>query len=241
MPQTLSRTEHEKITDDRLVRRRSQAKANAEAAGRVGGSNPRADVLGKVKAQAGMPAIGEEPDHPPPPQSSYVPPQQPPLRRSPGPAVSDATASAPHPHAPPPHHAQTLNAQGQAPPGQHPRQFSELKRYTLTDGPPAGYAPPAAGQRPPTSGSGIQPTRAQGRPPGRRHEAGPNGGGAGGQPGTPGPYGGPPNQGYPAGTPPPHPPPGEPSQPPASRPQATTFAELGFQAGKASEKDCIIM
>ncbi|GJJ14818.1 hypothetical protein Clacol_009086 [Clathrus columnatus] len=241
-PHALSRTEHEKITDDRLVRRRSQAKATAEAAGRIGTSNGRNDVLSTVRAQSGMPAIGEEPDQPPPPpphhsQPQPQPQQRQPLRQSPGPIPGGPAPTSPsHTPAPshtPPSHAHTLGPPtGQGAAGQHPRQFSELKRYTLTDGRPVDYggSPPPQQPYAPTSGSGIQPGRAAGRPPGRRHghENGPipapNQGNTGGAPGI-----------QPVLEQPPPP-------PPAARPHAaTTFAELGFQAGKAQDKDCIIM
>ncbi|KIJ37935.1 hypothetical protein M422DRAFT_259558 [Sphaerobolus stellatus SS14] len=114
--------------------------------------------------------------------------------------------------------------QQQGPPPEDQRPFANHPRYTLSDTP----TPPPQGQGMPgdiPSHSSQSGGRLPGRPPGRRHETVQH-------VGSPSPA---------QSSPPPasaRPP------PPASAPQSqgpATFAEMGFQVGKAEEKDCVIM
>ena len=190
-PQALSRTQHNQITDAKLVRKHTQAKMSAAAAGRHAQTLSAAQghgVVGKIQAQASA-----QPP-PPPPQQQQRPPQ--------------------------PSHAHS--------------------RYSvsLSDSPPAPSPPPT--RTPPAAGG-----RAAGRPPGRRQDA---------HAGSPTPAA----QPHPASPAPGHP--GSPALPPPERrlspPQGSagppavrkasgtgpaTFAEMGFQSGKAEDKECVIM
>ncbi|KAF8522642.1 HCP-like protein [Hysterangium stoloniferum] len=211
-PQSLSRTEHDKITDDKLIRRRTQARMDAVKQGRVavpagagaGAAGSGDVVVGRIAAQAGAgPGYSNAPGQPQPPAQTQAPPplasyqQQPQQQQLPS-RQQQQPQGAPYP---------PLNASPKArprPPLEHAP--ATATRYSLVDSPsPAGTPPPSTGTAAP---SGLQGGRAQGRPPNRRH----------------------PSQAR------------QPPQPPRQHSSGpATFAEMGFQSGKAEEKDCVIM
>ncbi|KIJ22876.1 hypothetical protein M422DRAFT_276644 [Sphaerobolus stellatus SS14] len=127
----------------------------------------------------------------------------------------------PHPQPQPhPQHANTMPQQQQGPPPQDQRPFANHPRYTLSDTPmpPPQGMPGGIPSHPSQSGG-----RLPGRPPGRRHEIVQH-----------------------VGSPSPaqSEPPASARPPPASALQShgpATFAEMGFQVGKAEEKDWVIM
>ena len=215
-PQALSRVQHDNITNDKLVRKRTQAFAQAVAAGRVSDANHAPDKADRLKAQ--MQAQASRPTPPPtvPAIPVYAQPQ----------------------NQPPP--TQPLN----------PRHNPNAPRYTLSDSP---TPPPHGGAMsvppPEQQGSGRMP----GKPPGRRHETVQHvGSGPSSQqqqqrpPSRPQQQQGPPpqQQQRPQQGPPPQQqqqPPQQQKPSPAQQHQPATFAEMGFQVGKAEEKDCVIM
>ncbi|KAF8587088.1 hypothetical protein K439DRAFT_1631064 [Ramaria rubella] len=288
-PQPLSRTEHDQITDVKLVRKRTQAKMSAAAEGRHAATASAGDggpgmsaaqrVVESVRAQEGRGAAGgagagaglegvaealEEEErgrestvspvqyqhtvnpptpHSPPPQHAphaFHPPQNAPSNLSPHAHQGPGPAQAQGYHSPPP--PQQQGPQGGAGPQLQYANPSQ-PRYSLVDGPaPAGSGtPPLNPHRAPSAGAGGG--RAAGRPPGRRQGSmgTPGGAGAaqahaGGEYGAPGPgaNGGGPSPGAGGGFGVPHAP-----APAAAGP--ATFAEMGFQTGKAQEKECVIM
>ncbi|KAG7089868.1 hypothetical protein E1B28_011510 [Marasmius oreades] len=226
-PQSLSRAEHDNITENKLVRTRTQAKLRSEA------QKVRDGYLEKQEPPQMYQASsygGPPPGHPGPQQ---------PYRRDSKQVVElirkntlGSSGSSDAPGGPGRHHGRyttepkpggpphptpqgSLPPQGYGNPGPQlglPKQYPNANRYTLVDH---------------GSGSPKPSTSPHGSPglghPGRVPSAGPPGSshGPGNRPGSSG--------GPAGGTPKPRP----------SGPQ--TFAEMGIQSGKADEKDCVVM
>ncbi|KIJ25999.1 hypothetical protein M422DRAFT_38389 [Sphaerobolus stellatus SS14] len=185
---------HHTLTNDKLVRRRTQAHGQAVAAGRVNNANHAPTAAEKVKMKA---LEGTNSSEAPP--APVMPATLPPLNNA------------------RPRHASTMpsgQAGGPPPPQQQggpqqERPFANAPRYTLSDTP----SPPPAGT------AVASHPRVAGRPPGRRHETVQHVGGVVGSPA-------PPVHSYSA---------------PSQAHGPATLAEMGFQVGKAEEKDRVII
>ncbi|KIJ24823.1 hypothetical protein M422DRAFT_274317 [Sphaerobolus stellatus SS14] len=160
-PQSPSRTQHHTLTNDKLVRRRTQAHGQAVAAGRVNNANHAPTAAEKVKREALKGANSSE--------APVMPATLPPLNNA------------------PPRHASTMppgQAGGPPPPQQQggpqqERPFANAPRYTLSDTPSPPPAGAAVASHPSQSG------RVAGRPPGRRYETVQHVGGGVGSPAPP--------------------------------------------------------
>lgn len=152
-PQVLSRQEHDYITEDKLVRKRTQAKQRSDRASADSGmSNARPSiedsqrVVDLIRKNSETRPIAQAPPMAAPNQPmTTIPETNPAANVSPRPRPA-------------------------APPG---RQFPNQHRYTLVDpgsGPSGGSSPPSRTQSP---SSARQP----GRPPGQRSASGPAPGG----------------------------------------------------------------
>ncbi|KAF9266514.1 hypothetical protein L218DRAFT_956288 [Marasmius fiardii PR-910] len=249
-PQSLSRAEHDNITENKLVRSRTQAKQRSEA------QKVRDGYLEKQQPPQ-MPLLGPYGGPQPGPSG---PPQA--HRRDSKQVVdlirkntlgSSGSPSTPgglgrhgrhmtepgQPGGPPhPAHHGSLPPQGYGSPspqlGPPKQQYPNANRYTLVD--------PGTGSNPintsPHGSPGLGPAPLPGgRPqhPGRVASAGPPG--HGGYPGRPGSSGGPGSRpgsaGGPGGAA------GGPPKPKPSGPQ--TFADMGIQGAKVEDKECVIM
>ncbi|EIN13641.1 HCP-like protein [Punctularia strigosozonata HHB-11173 SS5] len=243
--QSLSRQEHDVLTENTLVRKRTQAKQRSDA--RPGAAPARTQQAAegqrivnviRQNSLAQPPAPGPAPFPAPAagPSSAHTSPslapaQVPPLgyqQRRPShadtaspPAPLGATQG-PEPRRP--SHADTSPDPASFARPNPPRAHPNAHRYTLAD-PGFGSAPPPGAPGPGRAQSpGQGPPREQspafrppGQRPGREQSATP-----GGQPQQR------PNAGSPA-----------PDRPKPAGP--TTFAEMGIQSGKLEDKECIIM
>ncbi|KAF5345956.1 hypothetical protein D9756_010911 [Leucocoprinus leucothites] len=235
MPQMLSRQEHDTITDDKLVRKRTQAKQRSDA------SRP---AEYRPQVQNGHLAVGGPGGGPPGPSGMPMPPQQQQQQqqRADGRMVVDGIRkqsmmeSQAYNRTSPPRQHQQLQQQPQPQqPAHQPRPqnsrpqmsrpqsnistMSGRTGYSLTDSPmttpPPGSGPHGA------PGGGTGPG---GGPGGRLQRPG-GGGGPGGPGGGMGFTDAPPSQGH--------------SKPQKSGP--ATFAEMGIQGAKAENDSCVIM
>ncbi|KAK1219387.1 hypothetical protein PQX77_017912 [Marasmius sp. AFHP31] len=252
-PQSLSRAEHDNITENKLVRTRTQAKQKSEAQKVRDGYMERTN---QPPSMPGMPQPGGYggPQPGPPQQQHYrrdskqvvelirkntlgsSGPPGPPGPGRHGPHGRYPTEPPPGP--PHPHHQGSLPPQGYGSPSLGPpKQFANANRYTLTD--------PGSGSANSSPASSPAPMHAQlpgGRPPhpghpGRVPSAGP--GISGGYGPRPGSSGGPGSRPGSAGGPGPH---GNEAAPPRPKPSGPqTFAEMGIQGAKAEDKECVIM
>lgn len=211
-PQSLSRQEHDTITESKLVRKRTQAKQRSEresGASRVSLEDGRqvVEVIRKnsVARQHGPAGTGA-PVLPPVSEQTPVPSPQVP-QGLPPPAPAQAPAPGPAPGSGP----------GPA------RQFPNQHRYTLVD-PGSG----SGGSPPPSRTESPSYARPAGRPPGQRAGSTP-------MPSPAIPQGAP-DAGEGLGRGQGSPPPGAPR---VKGP--TTFAEMGIQGVKLEEKECVIM
>ena len=208
----LSRDEHEKITESRLVRKRTQARQKAEATGGVpiglGGRQDASQVVDAIR------------------QNSMMAPQQ---MSSPGPGMPVPGNTTPQPqqsigHQPPVRQS-SLGPTGPI----QAQQMPGLHRYSLVDGPSHANSasPPPAHFNRPSTGQGF------GRGGGRVSSGSYHNGGqsAGASPKIQ-------NEPLPSHSP-------SASPAPGSKPHAgtkyNTFADMGVAAGKAEDKDCVIM
>lgn len=267
-PDSLSRQQHEVLTETTLVRKRTQAKQRSDASGQRPAIRPdgRKIMENVRKGSMLMPAVPEN-DYSPPipsiPSVGSIPQQQQSLPQPQQPQQQPPQQSQPSQQKPPqqsqpiPQRQQSPTLPSQQisqtppqpayPPGQRPlpggsKPFGSMTRYTLTD----------PGSRPGTAqGTGPSPA-----PPKK--------------PGTPEPVkrpnyqqnkpsGQPPSQHVPDQGPPPQPKPPQGSQPIIStmpppgtgfdqgphrqKPPkgAQTFQEMGIATAKVEEKDCVIM
>jgi hypothetical protein len=257
-PNSLSRQQHEVLTETTLVRKRTQAKQRSDASGQ----RPAARTDGKKimenvrKGSLLMPTVPED-DHPPPmpsipsvasmPQQRQPSPQ--PQQPQPLPPQQQPQQQQPPQQQPPVHqkqHSPTLSPTSQSPPqsayppGQRPlpgsqKVFANAPRYTLTDpGPTQGSGGP--GTTPPkkteTPEPGKRPTNQQNR--------------LSSQPSSQ--YGsqqGPPPQPKPSPSLQPMistlPPPGTGFDQGPHRQKPQTFQDMGIATAKIEEKDCVIM
>ncbi|KAL4079382.1 HCP-like protein [Scleroderma citrinum] len=150
-PQVLSRQEHDYITEDKLVRKRTQAKQRSERASAdsgVSSMRPSLEdgqrVVDVIRKNSNTRPVAQGPPVPAPNQPmSAIPENNTPANASP--RVAQAPA-----------------------PGQPPRQFPNQHRYTLVDpgSAPGSSSPPSRTQSPPYA-------RQAGRPPGQRSASGP--------------------------------------------------------------------
>ncbi|KAH8827535.1 hypothetical protein DL96DRAFT_1599360 [Flagelloscypha sp. PMI_526] len=227
---SLSRQEHEQLTQSTLGRKRTQAKQKSDAnyGGPMPMSPPAHNVMANVRKQSLMPPIGEGGSG-----GGYGGPQAPSFPSGPspssyGPRPGSGSGSPGYPN--PSFQQQQQQQQGGPGPGPRPgsgagfarpqkspqqQQLAHMNRISLTDGPAQG--------RPPSSGSGPKPSQT---PPGGG-KYGPQGGkpvtggiGGGGKPASGGGGGG---------------------AAPPKKPGPATFAEMGFQGVKAEDKECVIM
>ena len=268
-PNSLSRQQHEVLTETTLVRKRTQAKQRSDASGQrpVGRPDGR-KIMENVRKGSSLMPVAPENNHPPlmpstpsmpsmpqqqqqkPPQQQQPPPpqqqqqqqqQQPPQQQQPKPQKQQSLASTPQP-------VSQSSPQPAYPPGQRPlpggfKPFGNAQRYTLTD----------PGSRPGSvQGSGgtgsVSPNKAGSPEPGRRptHQqtrppVQP--------PSQPGPELG--SQPKPKQSHSPQPiistlpPPGTgfDQGPHAQKPYkvAQTFQEMGITTAKVEERDCVIM
>ncbi|KAI0071872.1 HCP-like protein [Panus rudis PR-1116 ss-1] len=254
-PQTLSRQEHESLTDTTLVRRRTQAKQRSDSRSyppQAPPPIPGATVIENVRRSSLMGPVGVAPASSsfgaPPPQQGYGPPppqgyggaytSSPPNQNARLPPVSEYPPHPSQPHSHSPHPSQTFPS--------HPTRGSSIP-------PPLSVAPLHVGPRPPKQdpqqqqqfqGAQRYTLVDPGTPaasPGPGPQASQQGGqyGAPGTPGAPG-FGGPGGQGGGMGGPgTPGGAPGTPGAKPQKRPQ--TFAEMGIASTRAEDKDCVIM
>ncbi|KAI5119311.1 hypothetical protein M0805_004555 [Coniferiporia weirii] len=244
--QALSRQEHDTLTENKLVRKRTQAKQRSDA---VGGGAPRPNGLQRPDTKHVVEVIrrnshahgatAEHQGHPPLPASGQVYPQQAPSV----PALSQHQQQQLQQQQPHPQYQQRpQQPPGAQPPQQqpHPAQpptggpapahFPERQRYSLSDGGSMSTGSPRM------SSPKLQPTR-----PGRGGARIPSGTGAQTPPrgyGSPKPDA--------ASLPPPNGPPAppavaSPAPSAASGTKYNTFADMGIQGQKLEEKDCVIM
>lgn len=218
VPQSLSREQHNVITEDKLVRKRTMAKQRSEQ------QSPTAPLNS-------IPPEPQPQQQPPQPQqhqqimhlarrTSMIRPSQPP--RTSGTQELLQPGSSPRPR---PQQAGT-------------QQYSNLNRYTLTDNPvPSNSLPVPRNASPARPGSaGNQPTAGRyGR--GGKAVSGGVGVSTPPQSQSPGPITGSPHADAPESAP------LDSSAPPAQRLHRgpSTFAEMGIQGVKLEEKDCVIM
>jgi hypothetical protein len=214
-PQSLSRSEHDAITDAKLVRTRTQARVNAQRAGRVATTPAGAggqEVVDRMRMQHRQESADSQALH------TYE--QQRPEH---------------HQH----QHHQQQQQQQQPPPAV---AAGVPARYSLTDSPaPAGYPLPVS----PAPSQGRAAGRPPGRRHEANEHVPGYAGRNGGAPAMPPPsgspqMGAPAHPGSPGlALPPPS------GTPPAAAarpvPAAATFEEMGFKTGKAEDKDCVIM
>jgi hypothetical protein len=248
-PQSLSRQEHDNITESQLVRKRTQAKQRYEATmstDRVATSNDQGQKILEVvrKNSHAMPPLGEPAGAiPPMPQglpagNRLLPvndiPQGPPPQQRPQNGYSDGPGPTSQPQVRPP----TEYPPGQRPlPGGGNKAFAGQQRFALTDPGSLSESPSTQQQGPPPQQhqqlpppqqqqqQQMQPT-AQRYGPGRGQNAGPPNPGQGGRPQPPH------SNSMPADNPPVRP-------KPSNKPQ--TFQDMGFQSAKLEEKECTIM
>lgn len=252
-PNSLSRQQHEVLTETTLVRKRTQAKQRSDASGqRPAGRPDGKKIVENVKGSFLVPAAPEDAypsPMPPTPSMSSTPQQQqqplqqqqqPPQQQQPKPQKQQSLASTPQPV--------LQSPQSAYPPGQRPlpggfKPFANAQRYTLTD----------PGSRPSTvqgsGGSGsVSPKKAGSPEPGRRPTPQQNRPLVQ-PPSQPGPEQGSQPNPNPSHSPQPIistlPPPGTgfDQGPYAQRPSkgAQTFQEMGITTAKVEEKDCVIM
>ena len=245
-PSSLSRQQHEVLTETTLVRKRTQAKQRSDASGqRPAGRPDGKKIMENVrKGSMLMPAVPED-DYPPlmpsmpsMSQQQQQQQQQPPQQQQPKPQKQQSPAPAPQP-------VPQSQPQSAYPPGQRPLpgSFKPGPRYTLTDPgsrPGSSQGSGGPGQVPPRKGGspdpGRRPTPQQNKPSGQhlsQHGQGQE------SPPKPKPSHSPqpiistlppPGTGFDQG---PH------SQKPPKG--AQTFQEMGIATAKVEEKDCVIM
>lgn len=244
-PSSLSRQQHEVLTETTLVRKRTQAKQRSDASGqRPAGRPDGKKIMDNVrKGSLMMPAVPENQENYPPsiPQMPSMPsiPQQQQQPPQPKPQKQQSLAPTPQPASQPP-------PQSAYPPGQRPLpggfKFANSPRYSLVDPgsrPASSQELSGPGQAPPkkteSSDPGRRPTPQQNRPSGQ-------------QPGQPGPDQGPPKP-KPSNSPQPIvstlPPPGTgfDQGPYNQKPYkgAQTFQEMGIATAKVEDRECVIM
>ncbi|KAF8319199.1 hypothetical protein F5887DRAFT_905608 [Amanita rubescens] len=217
VPQALSREQHDVITEDKLVRKRTMAKQRGDAHG----------APQQQQQQQQPPVQNQQPPPPPPPQQQQQ--QHYPKRESQQQIMDLARRTS---LIRPPHPGRSASSpelpQQQQQPGSSPRlrpantqQYPNLNRYTLVDNPVPSSRSASPGR--PGSGGNTPTVGRYGR--GGRNVSG----------------------GVGVSTPPhstsPGPPSSEGSESHASKPQRgpSTFAEMGIQGVKAEDKECVIM
>jgi len=257
-PSSLSRQQHEVLTETTLVRKRTQAQQRSDASGQRPTNRPDGKkVMENVRKGSLMmptvpnngypstipsvPSMPSMPSMPQQPQPQQPPQQQPPQQQQPKPQKQQSLVPTPQPGSQPP-------PQSAYPPGQRPlpggsKPFGNSQRYTLTDpgsrpSSVQGYGGP--GQVPPKkAGSpepGRKPTPQQNKPYGQQlsHQGPDHGTPPGSQQShSPQPIIStlpPPGTGFDQG---PH------SQKPYKG--AQTFQEMGIATAKVEDKDCVIM
>jgi hypothetical protein len=266
-PSSLSRQQHEVLTETTLVRKRTQAKQRSDASGQRPTGTGRPDGRKIVEnARKGsllmpslpendypppmpsMPSIPQQQQQPPPPQPQPQPQQQPPPQPQQPPQQQQLIPQGPQASTLPPQPVSQSPPQSAYPPGQRPlpggsKPFGNSPRYTLTDPGPRPSSSQGSG------GPGPAPPKQTGSPePGRRptHQQ------------TRPPAQQPSQQGPEQGSVP-APKPSQGSQPiistlpppgtgfdPGSFNQkpykgAQTFQEMGITTAKVEDKDCVIM
>lgn len=234
-PNSLSRQQHEVLTETTLVRKRTQAKQRSDASGQRPTDRPdgRKIVENVRKSSMLMPIVLEN-DRPPPMPSAPSMPSMPPQQQQPKPQKQQSMTSAPQPvsQSPP---------QSAYPPGQRPlpggsKPFGNNPRYTLTDPGPRQSTVQGSG------GSGQVTPKKAGSPPQQHKPPVQQSTQAG------------PEQGFPPGPKQSHspkpivstlPPPGtgfdQGSHNQKTYKGAQTFQEMGITTAKIEEKDCVIM
>ncbi|KAA1472367.1 HCP-like protein [Dentipellis sp. KUC8613] len=224
-PQSLSRQEHDSLTETTLVRKRTQAKQRSDARGPAtqppsGGGQQQVMAHVRKASLAYRPGPGQnsyppagaagQNNYPPagpipaqvPASTSILPPGPvgsaiPPGQQYPQPRKSSEIAGQPLGPPGPPAQSRPSPSQGPGNAGP-PRAFVDRPRYGLTD--------PGSGSNSPRTQSPLRPPQTQGSASGPA----------------------PPHAQVPATRP-----------PPSKGPQ--TFQEMGFQSAKLEEKECVVM
>lgn len=245
-PNSLSRQQHEVLTETTLVRKRTQAKQRSDASGQRPTGQPDGKKIMEIVRKGSLltPAVPGNDYSPPMPSMPSMPQQQqqqPPQQQQPKPQKQQSLAPTPQPVSQP-------SPQSAYPPGQRPlpsglKPFASGPRYTLTDpGSRPGSTQGSGGTDPvpPKKGGspepGRRPTPQQNKLPLKKPSQPDPGQGS-----LPGPK--------PSHSPQPIistlPPPGTgfDQEPYKQRPYkgAQTFQEMGITAAKAEDKDCVIM
>ncbi|KAF9788613.1 hypothetical protein BJ322DRAFT_1050061 [Thelephora terrestris] len=269
-PDSLSRQQHEVLTETTLVRKRTQAKQRSDASGQRTATRPDGKkILETVrKGSFMMPAVPENDFPPPMPsipsvtsmhQQQQPPPQPQQPQRKPQQQLQQQPPHQPQPpqqqqqpvpqkqRSPtlPPQPISQPPPQSAYPPGQRPlpggsKPFGSMPRYTLTD--PGSRPSPTQGP----SGPGPSPPKTETAEPGKKpmHQQSKV---SGPPPSRHGSEQRPPSQPKPAPGPQPivstMPPPGTGFDPHRQKPGkgAQTFQEMGIATAKVEEKDCVIM
>ena len=247
-PNSLSRQQHEVLTETTLVRKRTQAKQRSDASGQRPAGRPDGQkIMENVRKGSMLMPVVREDDYPPPMPSVPSMPQQqqqqqqqqqPPQQQQPKPQKQQTPAPAPQP-APQP------QPQSAYPPGQRPLPggFKPGPRYTLTDPgsrPGSSQESGGPGQVPPKKGGspdpGRRPAPQQNKPSGQRLSQHGHG-----QESPPKPKPAPSPQPIISTLPPPGT--GFDQGPYGQKPNkgAQTFQEMGIATAKVEEKDCVIM
>ncbi|KAJ4499385.1 hypothetical protein C8R41DRAFT_815485 [Lentinula lateritia] len=268
-PQVLSRSEHDEITESKLVRSRTRAKERSEAQmvrdgylagqpqpqfqgqgspGRRRDSRPVVDLIRKNTLGSYQPPQGAHgryhTEH-----ANTLPPNQV------GITISRPPSASAYHQQPPPHQSQVPPLPSSTPnpnPNPNQNQNHNLRPTSRPGGQPGG---PNTGQAYPTAnrytlvdpGSGSAPrsnSRSPSTGPGGGRpppRRGPSGGivVSGGVSTTSNPTSSNSGPGTPVGAPPPPPPAGAPAPPRPTGPQ--TFAEMGISGAKAEDEKCVIM
>ncbi|PFH49403.1 hypothetical protein AMATHDRAFT_147690 [Amanita thiersii Skay4041] len=220
VPQTLSRQQHDVITEDKLMRRRTQARERSDALGHIysyhAQSQPQLQPQRQKRNSQQVVDLARRtstlrpstaPSQHGPPQGGRLPSmaESPPSSSASSPQLRPSYGGQPQPHI--------------TPQQQQQQQFASMNRYTLTD--------PGSSRN---SSPGPQRNH---HDPGRPGSAGPS---------RYGPKSGTPVSGGVGGTATDSPPPPT-AAVPAAKPHKgpTTFAEMGFQGARAEDKECVIM
>ena len=261
-PSSLSRQQHEVLTETTLVRKRTQAKQRSDASGqRPAGRPDGKKIMENVRKGSMLMPVLQEEDYPPSmPSMPSMPQQQPQHQQPPQPQPQHQQPPQPQPQyqqppqqqQPKPQKQQTASQpapqpqpQSAYPPGQRPLPggFKPGPRYTLTDPgsrPGSSQGNGGPGQVPPKKGGspdpGRKPAPQQSKPPSQQLSQHGHG-----QESPPKPK--------PSHSPQPIistlPPPGTGFDlgPHNQKPHkgAQTFQEMGIATAKVEEKDCVIM
>jgi len=247
-PNSLSRQQHEVLTETALVRKRTQAKQRSDATGqRPTGRPDGKKIMEDVRKGSSMMPAAPENDHPPtmpsmPPMSQPQPQQPPQQQQQQPPSQQQQPKPQKHQSLAPTPQPVSQSPQSAYPPGQRPlpggfKPFGNSPRYTLTDpgsrsnsvGRPDSVPPKKVASPEP----GRKPTPQQNKPPVRQQSP------EQGSPPKPKPSYSPQpiiSTLPPAGT-------GFDQGPHNQKPYkgAQTFQEMGIATAKVEEKDCVIM